>query len=82
MSRINSQSVTAQLGGKQMSAEFSDQTGQLCIRQDGMLVREWFPPHSWIAIASVAGARNWGTRPSADELMALLENQAVLLQTG
>jgi len=43
-------------------------------------VREWFPPHSWIAIASVAGARNWGTRPSADELMALLENQAVLLQ--
>jgi len=74
MSRNSSQSVTAQLGGKQMSAEFSEQTGQLLVRQDGVLIREWFPPHSWFAIASVAGARNWGTRPSEDDLLALLEN--------
>jgi hypothetical protein len=46
--------------------EYCAQTGRLRIPKDGVTMREWFPPNSWIAIASVAGARNWGTRPGFD----------------
>jgi hypothetical protein len=67
-------SVTAEVGGILMSVEYSEQTGRLCVRHDGSVIHEWFPPHSWVAIASVAGARNWGTQPSDEELRALLEN--------
>ncbi|NUY01970.1 hypothetical protein G5S42_20195 [Paraburkholderia sp. JPY169] len=72
--------VSAQVDGAHICAEYSELTGQLCLRQDGTLVREWFPPHSWIAIASVAGARHWGTRPTDDELLALLHNEMALLR--
>jgi hypothetical protein len=67
--------VTVQTNGKSMSAEYSELTGQLCLRQDGMMVQEWFPPHSWFAIASVAGASSWGTQPSAEDLHALIRNE-------
>ncbi|MGF6776867.1 hypothetical protein [Paraburkholderia sp. GAS334] len=72
--------VTAQLGDAEMCAEYCEQTGRLRISQEGVLLREWFPPNSWIAIASVAGARNWGTRPDPDELRAFLESQMSLLR--
>ena len=72
--------VSAQVDGAQICAEYSELTGQLCLRQDGTLVREWFPPHSWMAIASVAGASHWGTRPTDDELLALLHNEMALLR--
>jgi len=78
--RTDPRRVTAQIDGMLVCAEYSEQTGQLCLRQDGALVREWFPPHSWIAIASVAGARHWGTRPTDDELRALLYNEMTLLR--
>jgi hypothetical protein len=67
--------VTAELEDVLICAEYSEETGRLRILQNGVLVREWFPPNSWFAIASVAGARNWGTRPNLDELRALLKNQ-------
>jgi hypothetical protein len=35
-----------------------------------------------MAIASVAGARHLGTRPSDDELLALLHNEMALLRTS
>jgi hypothetical protein len=73
--------VTAQIDGTLISAEYSELTGQLCLRQDGAVLREWFPPHSWIAIASVAGARHWGTRPTDEDLRALLRNEMTLLRT-
>jgi hypothetical protein len=73
--------VTAQIDGALISAEYSELTGQLCLRQDGAVLREWFPPHSWIAIASVAGARHWGTRPTDEDLRALLRNEMTLLRT-
>src|ERR1700760_344446 len=62
MLRIPSLRVTAQLPDAEMSAEYCAQTGRLRILKGDALVREWFPPNSWMAIASVAGARNWGTR--------------------
>jgi len=78
--RTEPRRVTAQIDGILVCAEYSELTGQLCLRQDGALVREWFPPHSWIAIASVAGARHWGTRPTDDDLRALLYNEMTLLR--
>jgi hypothetical protein len=65
-----------------MCADYCEQTGRLRILQEGVLVCEWFPPNSWMAIASVAGARNWGTRPDSNELRALLESQISLLHIG
>jgi len=80
MLRIRSLRVTVQLADTEMCADYCEQTGRLRILQNGVLVREWFPPNSWQAIASVAGARNWGTRPNAKELRALLANQLSLLR--
>ena len=81
MLRNDPRRVTAQIDGAPISAEYSELTGQLCLRQDGAVLREWFPPHSWIAIASVAGARHWGTRPTDEDLRALLRNEMTLLRT-
>ena len=63
-------------------AYYCELTGRLRILQEGVLMHEWFPPNSWIAIASVAGTRNWGTRPNSNELRALLEHQISLLRVG
>jgi len=63
MLRIRSLRVTAQVADAEMRAEYCAQTGRLRILRDGALVREWFPPNTWMAIASVADARNCGTRP-------------------
>jgi hypothetical protein len=82
MQRIRSLHVTAKVGAAEMRAEYCEQTGRLRILQEGNLVREWFPPHSWIAIASVAGARNWGTRPDTEEMLVLLESQVPLRRVG
>jgi len=78
--RSDTRRVTARVDGVLICAEYSEQTGQLCLRQDGALLREWFPPHSWMAIASVAGARHWGTRPSDDDLLALVRNEMTLMR--
>jgi hypothetical protein len=80
MQRIRNPLVTAQLDGTGLCADYCGQTGRLRILQANTVLREWFPPNSWIAIASVAGARNWGTRPDSAELRALLESQASLLR--
>lgn len=82
MLRIRSLRVTAQVADAEMCAEYCSQTGRLRILKDDVTLREWFPPNSWIAIASVVGARNWGTRPDATELRALLESHMILLRIG
>ncbi len=66
----------------QMCAEYCAQTGRLRILKDGVPLREWFPPDSWMAIASVAGARNSGARSDSNDLRALLESQMSLLHIG
>lgn len=80
MQRTRNLLVTAQFNGTQLCADYCEQTGRLRILHGSTTVREWFPPNSWIAIASVAGARNWGTRPDSQELQALLESHAPLLR--
>jgi hypothetical protein len=49
----------------EISADYRDQIGRLQIRQDDVLLRKWFPPNSWVAIASVSCARNPGICPNA-----------------
>ncbi|RFU45220.1 hypothetical protein [Paraburkholderia sp. DHOC27] len=80
MQRTRPLLVTAQYNGTELCADYCEQTGRLRILQGSTIVREWFPPNSWIAIASVAGARNWGTRPDMRELQALLESHAPALR--
>jgi hypothetical protein len=60
--------------GLPMSAEFLRDTGRLRIREGEVVLAEWFPPHSWFAIASVAGYSTWGTRPSEHDLALLLDD--------
>jgi hypothetical protein len=55
-----------------MRVDYSEATGRLRILRGNIVLREWFPPHSWIAIASTGSARNWGTHPEAEELRAFL----------
>lgn len=80
MQRTRNPLVTAQLDGTELCADYCEQTGRLRVLQGKTVVQEWFPPNSWIAIASVAGARNWGTRPDVNELQTLLSSQASLLR--
>jgi hypothetical protein len=74
--------VVAQFGDTQTCVDYCELTGRLRILQDGVLKEEWFPPNSWITIASVAGTRNWGTRPDLNELRALLDYHMALLGIG
>lgn len=82
MLRARSLRVIAQLVDTEMRVDYCELTGRLRILQEGVLMHEWFPPNSWITIASVAGTRNWGTRPNSNELRALLEHQISLLRVG
>lgn len=62
------------IGGEKIHAEFLSDTGRLRIF-GGVTVRaEWFPPHSWFAITSVAGYSRWGTRPDETDLLRLIED--------
>lgn len=82
MLRIRLVRVTEQVAGTEMCAEYCEQTGRLRILRNGVPIREWYPPTSWQAIASVAGARNWGTRPDTKELRELLSNHLPLLRNS
>jgi hypothetical protein len=55
-------------------AEFYRDTGRLRILVNGSILVEWFPPHSWFAIASVAGRSSWGTRPNSHDLSQFLDD--------
>jgi len=73
--------VITQVRGIEMCVDYCSATDRLRLLRDGAVLNEWFPPNSWIAIASVSGARNWGTRPNSDELRALLEGHVTTLLT-
>jgi hypothetical protein len=64
-----------------MSAEFHRDTGRLRIFDGAVVIAEWFFPHSWFAIASVAGYSTWGTRPNEQDL-ALVLDDFILQRTG
>jgi hypothetical protein len=56
-----------------MEAEFCRDTGRLRIAENGVIVAEWFAPHSWFAIASVGSYSSRGTRPNSADLLRLLD---------
>ncbi|MGF6727360.1 hypothetical protein P3T43_006752 [Paraburkholderia sp. GAS41] len=82
MKRMRPPLIAVQLDGTELRADYCEQTGRLRILQGETVIRKWLPPNSWIAIASVVGARNWGTRPDCNELQTVLESQVSLLQIG
>lgn len=73
--------TSKRIAGMAMSAEFHRDTGRLRILEDSVVIAEWFPPHSWFAIASVAGYSTWGTRPNEKDL-ALVLDDFFLQRTG
>ncbi|WP_259460899.1 hypothetical protein [Paraburkholderia sp. BL23I1N1] len=62
------------VGGERIHAEFLCDTGRLRIIGGITVQAELFPPHSWFAIASVAGYSRWGTRPDETDLLRLIDN--------
>ncbi|BAN28088.1 hypothetical protein [Caballeronia insecticola] len=73
---MKAKAITASIDmpGGAVSAEFHIDTGRLRIFERGMLRVEMFPPHSWFAVASVAGNSRWGTRPREADLFLVVEN--------
>jgi hypothetical protein len=64
------------VGGETVRAEFLCDTGRLRITSGTEVRAEWFPPHSWFAIASISGHSRWGTRPDEADLLLLIDNYA------
>jgi hypothetical protein len=50
--------------GEIVRAEFFGDTGRLRIIGGTVVRAEWFPPHSWFAIATVSGHSGWGRGPT------------------
>ncbi|KAB0662423.1 MULTISPECIES: hypothetical protein [Burkholderia] len=65
--------VQRHVGNTSLTAEFHEGSGRLRISSNGVLSHEFFPPQSWMIVATSAGASNWGTRPSKTDLLHVLE---------
>ena len=72
--KANAITVSIDMPGGAVSAEFLVDTGCLRIFEGGVLRVELFPPHSWFTVASVAGNSRWGTRPRAADLHLVVES--------
>ena len=62
------------VGGETVRAEYLCDTGRLRIIGGETVCAEWFPPHSWFAIASISGHSRWGTQPDEADLLLLIDN--------
>jgi hypothetical protein len=60
--------------GETVRAEYLCDTGRLRIIGERAVHAEWYPPHSWFAIASISGQSRWGTRPDESDLLLLIDN--------
>ncbi|MEW6339522.1 MAG: hypothetical protein RXR20_20815 [Paraburkholderia sp.] len=60
--------------GETVRAEYLCDTGRLRIIGERAVHAEWFPPHSWFAIASSSGHSRWGTQPDEADLLLLIDN--------
>nr|WKF60793.1 hypothetical protein HUO10_005315 [Paraburkholderia busanensis] len=68
--------ASVELEKRTIAAEFDLHTGRLRIFDGKEVWAEWFPPHSWMTIASVAGRSSWGTRPTHADLQRVIDNFA------
>ncbi|KVC15991.1 hypothetical protein DIE01_13225 [Burkholderia sp. Bp8990] len=68
--------VQRRIGNTSLTAEFHERSGRLRISSNGMLSHEFFPPQSWMIVATSAGGSHWGTRPSKTDLLLVLEQFA------
>jgi hypothetical protein len=67
-------SASKSFGGVVLHAEFQRDTGRLRILEGEVVIVERWPPHSWFAIASIAGHSTSGPRPSQKDLSLLLDD--------
>ena len=58
---------------RQVSAQFQPSTGQLIVSDGLSIVEAISPPDSWMALATVNAASEWGTRPTSADLLTFLE---------
>jgi hypothetical protein len=72
--KVKAITASIDMPGGAVSAEFHIDTGRLRILERGLLRVELFPPHSWFAVASVAGNSRWGTRPRETDLHLVVES--------
>lgn len=68
--------VSMMLDGDSVTAEFDKHSGRLRIFSGTEVTAEWFPPNSWLALATVAGPHHWGTNPTEEDLRLLIEDFA------
>jgi hypothetical protein len=68
--------ASAMFNGARVTAEFDKLSGRLRILDGKRVMTELFPPSSWCALASVAGAHHWGTNPTEDDLLLLIQDFA------
>jgi hypothetical protein len=75
-SMFESVPVTASkvVDGATVRAEYVCDTGRLRIISGTAVRAEWFPPHSWFAIASISGHSRWGTQPDEADLLLFIDN--------
>ncbi|WP_454862675.1 hypothetical protein [Paraburkholderia fungorum] len=69
--------ATIDLDGETLKAEYDPHSGRLRILAGQAVQEEWFPPHSWFAIACAAGGSSWGTRPTEADLQKVISDFAV-----
>lgn len=68
--------VVTRIENAMLRAEFHTSSGRLRICEDGVVTRDFLPPDSWIMIASCSAQSRWGTRPSRNDLMHVLQQYA------
>jgi hypothetical protein len=64
--------ASTQHKGTTVSADFDRDTARLRVIENGAVLFEWFPPHSWSMISMAAGTSKWGFHPGEKELVAVL----------
>ncbi|RQR21615.1 hypothetical protein DIE23_37995 [Burkholderia sp. Bp9143] len=68
--------VRKDVGNTSLTAEFHEGSGRLRISSNGVISHEFFPPDSWVIVATSASGSKWGTRPSEIDLLHVLEQFA------
>lgn len=61
---------------REVAATFKLSTGRLTVSSNGKILEDIRPPDSWLVLASANHQCEWGTRPTATDLLAFLDQYA------
>lgn len=73
---MKSQTVlaVAKVDGREFAAEFRLATGRLLVTEASAILEDIHPPDSWMMLASLNSASDWGTHPTSTDLLHFLED--------